>query len=355
MANKFDIFTHTAKPLTEINSATTPRSWVMNDVGRCEFSMSLMDAKTTEINLQYGNLVHIVHIPSVSTENSVVLDTNGKLPDWTGIILPPRVWNAGVLNATAYTAEAILTFRPMPYESVSGTPAVIFKKILELANQWPGVHILPGNIEDINKTFSDDLRNSAYEHIVTLIKRSGMSWSVTGEIGRFGDLELYGNLTVGTGTDTGMDMNDLNSELRSPIMTEQGTPYNTVIGYSFAHTKNGRYVSRPAISQGSFADYGFFGKNMNFMGLHDPSSVDWSAQQQANAMSRPSRIMSRTALDYRDTFDHLVKGNYVDVDEKGAGFAPGGGFGFTGKGRIISLDYSDLSNKANMNLELVYG
>lgn len=355
MASKFSIFQHTAKPLTEIDSATTPRSWVMNDVGRCEFSMSLLDPKTTEINLQYGNLVHIVHIPTVTTENGVVMEVKGTLPTWTGIILPPRVWNAGVLNATAYSAEAILTFRPMPYETISGTPATMFRRMLELANLWPGVPILPGRIEDVNKTFSDDLRNSAYEHIVTLIKRAGMTWSVTGEIGRFGDLELYGNLTVNTGVDTGMDLNDLNSELRSPIMTEQGTPYNAVVGYSFAQTASGRYKGTVAVNQGSLADYGFFGKNMTFMGLRDPSSVDWAAQKQANIFARPPRIMLRTGLDFRDTFSHLEKGNYVDVVEKGAGFAPGGGFGFDGKGRIISMDYSDLSNKVNMNLELVYG
>lgn len=355
MASKFNIFQHNAKPLTEIDSATTPRSWIMNDVGRCEFSMSLLDPKTTEINLQYGNLVHVVHIPTVNTEDGDVISINGKLPDWTGVILPPRVWNAGVLNCTAYSAEALLTFRPMPFETISGTPAVMFKRILELANNIPtSIPILPGAIEDIPKTFTDDLRNSAYEHIVALIKKAGMTWSVTGEVNEFGNLELFGNLTAGTGIDTDLELNDLNSELRSPIMTEQGTPYNVVVGYSFAHTQRGRYTAT-AVNQPSFADYGFFGKNITFMGLHDPSSVDWAAQQQADAFGRPPRLMSRTALDFQDTFAKLDKGNYVNLVEKGAGFAPGGGFGFNGKGRIIAMDYSDLTNKVDIkSLELVY-
>jgi hypothetical protein len=356
MPSKFNVFQHNAKPLTEIDSATTPRSWILNDVGRCEFSMSLLDPKTTESILQYGNLVHVVHIPTVNTENDVVISVNGQLPDWTGVILPPRVWNSTVLNCAAYSAEALLTFRPMPFETISGTPAVMFKRILELANQAPSsVTILPGRIEDISKTFTDDLRNSAYEHIVSLIKKAGMTWSVTGEINKFGNLELYGNLTVSTGIDTNMDLNDLNSELRSPIMTEQGTPYNAIVGYSFAHTQRGRY-SALAINQSSLADYGFFGKNMTFMGLHDPSSVDWAAQQQADTFGRPPRLMSRTALDFQNTFDHLDRGNYVNIVENGAGFAPGGGFGFSGKGRILAMDYNDLSNKVDIKgLELIYG
>jgi hypothetical protein len=62
MTSKITLFSHSAHPLTELGGIpTTPRSWVLNNVGHAEFSISTTDAKCTEENFQFGNLVHIVH------------------------------------------------------------------------------------------------------------------------------------------------------------------------------------------------------------------------------------------------------------------------------------------------------
>src|SRR5215211_7474055 len=108
MTSKFSAFSHFCQPLAELNAPTTPRSWVLNDVGRAEFSISTADPKCTEANLQFGNLVHSEHLPTLDANSNL----NGKLPSWTGMILPNRDWNTGVLHAAAFSMEGVLTTRP---------------------------------------------------------------------------------------------------------------------------------------------------------------------------------------------------------------------------------------------------
>lgn len=345
MASNFFIFDHFTRPLVQIDADTTPRGWVLNDVGRAEFAMGIDDPKFLEKNVQYNNLVHIQHIPKSTSQ--------GKLPDWTGIILPKRIWNSSVVNMAAFSAEVIMTLRPMKWCTISGTPRDMFLKILELAMEADqNVVVQPGIVENFNAVFSDDLRGSAYDAIINLIKKTGMTWSVTGQIGQNGELELFAHLRTTSGVHTGWQMNNINSRLHSPIMTEDSIPYNVINGYSFASTARARYM-RTGINKDALADYGYMGKNIPFTGLHDPSSTLAAAQVYANTFGRPIRRVGRTALNIGKTFNYLNKGNFLNIDEKGAGFMPDGSIGMKGECRILSMDYNDRTDEVVMNTEIL--
>jgi len=304
--------------------------------------------KTLEAYLQYGNLIYIEHIPTQNNDGSY----NGKLPAWVGIILRDRTWNSGVLECKAHSAEAIATVRPLQYlDKVQGTPKVIFQQILQSAAVNGGIELQPGIIEDSSKQLSDYFHSSAYEHIVNIVKRARMSWSVTGEIDSNGKLNLYANLFAAPGKVSGLSLNNINSELSSPLLREQGTPYNTVFGYSQADTKQKRYMQK-GVNEGALGDYGFMGINRNYMGLTDPASTLTAAQAEADIFGRPVRFMDRNALDFKNTFDFLRTGDSVHVDEHGAGFNPNGGFGVQADATILSMSYNDLSNKVSMHLEV---
>ena len=58
--------------------ATFRRSWGVNTVGECRFTLPVNEAKNTETNLQFGN--HIV-----------VMNDEG-LPPWSGRLETPRSW-----------------------------------------------------------------------------------------------------------------------------------------------------------------------------------------------------------------------------------------------------------------------
>jgi hypothetical protein len=359
MASRITIFDKNLHSLTELHGIpTTPRSWVMNsqpDAGRCEFAMSLSDAKVSETNLQYGNPVFIRHLPTQTADGT----RNGQMPDWVGWIMPPRAWDIGVVHVTCYAAETILSARPMPWAKVKGTPKTIFLEILGHANEFSrrygsGLIIQPGVVEDIAETFSYDLRNSAYEHIRTAVKNAGMYWDVTGNINAKGQLELYANLYQSRGVETYFDLNNLNTEAGpgQNLMTEQGFPANLVIGHSQANTAQDRHIGIGA-NQAAVDDYGPLGGNITFMGLRDASSTQAAAQAHAETRGRPVKMTSRTALDIGQTFSNLDLGNVINIKDRQVGFSPNGGFGFDARAQIISMKYNDMMNEADLQLEVI--
>jgi len=347
------IFDHTAKPLKEIDAPTTPRSWVLNGYGKAEFTIDLNYLTTKfpskeETILQYNNLVYIEHLPTKDAAGNV----NGKLPAWVGIILPDRTWPEKALNATAYSAEAILTFRPMPLGAINGTPASMFTQILNHARAvTDDLVIQPGIIEDIPETFSDTLATSAYDHIKKLCQNAGMNWDVTAQIDKRGGLQLYANLYRFKGANTTLQLTSDNTESSAPLLTEQGTPYNLVYGYSQASTKESRYFAIGR-NQDSINKYGVLAVNQVFSGITDQTALLNAAQSMADA-SPPIKMVRRVVLDSGKAFDNIATGNIVTVKDTTVGFKPGGGFGFEAQARILSVDYNDLSNKAPLNLEIL--
>ena len=349
MASKVTIFDHNMHPLDELSVAVTPRSWVLNDFGRCEFTISTADPKCTERNLQFGNLVFIQHIQSKDEDGTL----NGKLPDWVGMILPQRTWDLGMVHVTAYSAEFILAFRAMPWRSIKGTPKDMFSSILQYAAESaPNIIIQPGTLDDVTDNQSDNLRTNAYDHIKKLTTNGGMDWDVTGQLDSKGSLQLYGNLYASKGTYTGQTLTTTNSQLESPALTEQGAPANVVIGHSQAQTARDR-LDWKAVHQEALDDYGPLETNNTFLGIHDMAGLKSASQASADKSGRPVKILHRTALDYKNTFSLLNTGNTWDLFDTTVGFLAGGGFGIQTRVKIKSMDYNDLSNKCPLNIEVV--
>lgn len=357
MSSRIRIFDHFCHPLVELSGVpTTPRGWILNKFSRCEFSVGYnhllpqASQKWNERNFQYGNLIHVEHIPTTDAS----LAKRGKLPDWTGIILPNRDWDLGVGHVTAYSAEAILAFRAMPYVKISGTPKSIFTQILDHAHaRAKNIIIQPGQLDDLPVTIPDDLKTNAYDHILKLISDSGMDWNVTGQIDEKNNLQLFANLYARKGIKTNLVLNSTNTELQGPLLSEQGTPANQVFGYSQASTAESRFGPLEGIHQDALDDYGALQLNQVFIGKHDPQSVARAAQTSANNRGRPSRMIKRIALDHIKTFDFLDAGNTTVVKDNRVGFHPNGGFGFESTVRILSMDYNDMSNKVPLNIEVL--
>jgi hypothetical protein len=369
MTSRITLYSHrNLSPLVELHGyPTTPRSWLLDkngksDPGRAEFAVSLWDPKVLEHNFLYGNMVHIQHIPSREYYLGIVPGPiRGQLPDWCGIVMTPRPWDLGYINVVAYSAEAVLSARPMPWTQVKQmTPKDIFTKILEYANEFTqrhggGIIIQPGVVENVGATFTYDLRLSGFEHINTLCQDAGMEWNVTSEIDPKGNLLLYANLYNRLGIDTNFDLTNLNSEASagSNIMTEQGFPMNIVIGHSQANTKEDR-KSAIGTHAAAVADYGPLGFNMTFTGLRNQGEVAAAAQTYADGRGRPVKILpARRALDEGQTFANIAVGNTVNVRDNRVGFNPSGGFGFETRARIMSMKYNDMSNNAEINLEVL--
>jgi hypothetical protein len=253
----------------------------------------------------------------------------------------------------AYSAEMILAFRAMPWRTITGTPKAMFSNILKLAAESaPNIIIQPGALDDKPDNFGDDLRVSAYDHIKGLAKNSGMDWDVTGQLDSKGNLQLFGNLYARKGVYTGETFTNLNSELSSPALTEQGAPGNEVFGHSQASTNFDRLEKR-IVNQAAYDDYGALQLNTTYMGIHDAAGLESATTETAARSGRPSKMLRRTALDTGSTFSLLNTGNEWNIFDTTVGFMAGGGFGLQERVKIISMDYNDLSNKVPLNVEVI--
>lgn len=357
MTSRIRLFDHNMKALTELSGIpTTPRRYSLNKWNTTEFSVGF-DAtrpqsaqKWSEKNFQYGNLIHIEHLP----KKEWTLANKGKLPDWTGIILPDRNWELGVGQPTAYSIEALLQFRPMPHVKTKGTPATMFKTILNLAHARAGnIVIQYGTIDDLPIEYPAELKLSAYDEILDLISFAGMDWDVKGTVNEKGNLDLTANLYQRKGIDTPLILDSSNTELQGPLLSEQGTPSNHVFGYSDADTQLSRLGPLEGINQAAVDDYGPLQLNQVYQGKRDGSSVQRLAQNRADKFGRPQKKLKRIALDKGKTFDYLDVGNTMTVKSTQVGFHPNGGYGFESKVKILTMDYNDLSNKVVMNIEVL--
>jgi hypothetical protein len=297
---------------------------------------------------QIGNLIHVEHIPSKNVDGT----NKGKLPDWTGIILPNQDWDDGVCHITAYSAETILKFRAMPYVSIKGTPITFMQQMINIIHERAkNIVFQPGIIDDKAITFPDDLRTNAYDHIMKLVNNSGMDFDVTGNINN-NRLEFFINLYNRKGIDTSLELNSINSESNSPLLSVQGTPTNQVFGFSQAQTSNSRYTA-VAINQDAYNDYGPLQLNQVYMGVHDATSVLNMTQQRANDNGRPLKRVVRNAVDIGNTLDYLIVGNTLKVKDYRVGFNANGGYGFEERVKILSVTYNDLSNRIPLVIEVI--
>src|SRR4030042_6367570 len=83
--------------LAELEPELGPVSWRLNDVGRLTMRLARADPKAVEDNLRCGN--------------RLLVEFDNGLPNWGGIIDPPRHWEGLHIEVTAYSAEHVLGWR----------------------------------------------------------------------------------------------------------------------------------------------------------------------------------------------------------------------------------------------------
>lgn len=98
-------------------------AWRLNEESSISLSIAHNDAKATETVLQFGN--------------RILIQFDNGLPDWGGVIDPPRNWQPnGAIDFNAFSAEHILSWRQTPQELIfEDAPAgTIFRELLRYAN-----------------------------------------------------------------------------------------------------------------------------------------------------------------------------------------------------------------------------
>jgi hypothetical protein len=345
--SKILIFDPQGSPLAEITADTT-RSWVLNEMGRCDFVLSTSDPNCKPDILRFGNWVYIKHIPTVD----VLGVTRGTLPDWVGIILPPRFRKLGSIGVTAFSAEQYLFYRPMPFVNAKGTIGTVFKEILSYAATYGGIVVQPGEVYSTSTEVLRPLRLSAFEEIKQLVKIYKTDFEIVPSISNTGALSLTANLYQERGAQTQYLLTDGaegNIELQDPTIQEQGELVNYVIGYNMAQTPSTR-IRWEEHSDVSMSEYGTLARNIviNAMTATDVKSgvISYLNRSKKSYMSS-----AFSALDKDKVFDWMEVGNIFPIQFFAGGFYSGETM-VQGTARLISPEYNDITNRIKLSVDI---
>jgi len=355
--SRVQIFNPLGSPISEIDVPTV-RSWVLNQtapaVGRLQFTFPVFDPltgainpKCTLANFQYGNFIVATHKPSVNADGT----TNGVLPPWVGVILPPQSWEYGKVTITAYSAEQILAYRPLYNEHISvGGPGSTFSLIISRAQlEWGGIPIQPGNIDLSGVGASRDITTTAFDEIQKLAQQFNCDWDITPQITSGNRLVLQANWYLKKGVNSGVVLSNANLMSASPMYTEQGTVYNAVYGVNDAPTINTR-VNATSRNETLISQQGILAIKQVFSGQAQSAQPVIQSMSDAFLAQLPLNFVKTfapTLLDAGNNFSFAVCGNTFIVQNDYVGFS-NGGVGINGTIRITAVEYNELTNQAKM-------
>lgn len=323
--------------------AQTKRTYTLAStgvIGQCDFDISTFDSHARLKFLEYGNYVLVRH---------------GTLPDWLGIIYPPRGRRFGSVSVRAYQIENLLYWRTTPTQKFTGSAGAIFRNILAWTNSALNNEklIRPGSIYSDENSREETAGNDALSHVVSVAKRSGQDFDITYSIEN-GKLVLSGNWYDMKGIDTGKYFREgHNIEAKDNVMEDNGEIFNDISGISDASTSNTRMISN-LFSAASIDRYGLYQKNIVYSGVTQKATLDANVLEQLVRMMDPEKVFDIVALNVGDTFKNLDTGNIWNVDMNYV-WLQDEKFIIQPKVRILGMEHDEAIEKVRVISEIVYG
>jgi len=320
--------------------ASTVRSWTLASagvIGECKFDISRRDSKAIEKYLRYGNYI-------------IVTDGDARLPEWVGVIYPPRSWGISVITVTAYQLEKIFQWRSTPDETYSGTPGSIFTQIVQHTNSSDHNEkkMMIDQVFNGGDSIEEKLGDDAYSHLQYIAEAAGHDFDVVHELDDNGKLSLKTNWYDRKGYDTAMVLQEgYNIDLPEDILEESGDLFNEVTGYSDSSSDDSRLVGTQR-DLAAISKYGLYQVSTVFDGVKNESTLNSSILSALELSIEPLKSLSVTAVDKGKTFANLEIGNLITVKLQNEGFMGDGALGLYETARIMGMETDD--NEGNVKL-----
>lgn len=273
--------------LAEIEPQIGPVVWRLNDVGKAEISLSLNDDKLTEDNLQFGN--------------RLLIEFDNGLPDWGGVIDPPRRWEYGIVTVAAYSGESIFGYRITDKgRYFSGAQVgTIFKNLIDEANAVYDMQIQVGEVWDGGDGHSPDYH---FKDLLTIFKSSLTNRLSDAdfyvEAGQDGGMVTFtANIYERRGTDKPGVVLVEGENLTNIRLVEQGSIINswTMIGEGSGWGADRLYTT--SYDADSIADYGLREKSMIYSDVSLLPTLEIHAENALAEHKDPHNMLELTATD----------------------------------------------------------
>ena len=340
MTTEVRIFDPRGYPIADPRVSTT-RSWILNDIGDCSFTISTSDPDCTDANLRFGNILVVNH---------------DKLPPWVGFIDSggqARKWTNGEVEVYATSAEKILDWRytkPLPFPATNS--GAMIKLILDYQNRYSpaGIEIQEGYIYTGGQAVVLPKKPKLSDIIRKFSKSTGNDWSVTHELVN-GRVNILFNWYRGErGTDTQKTLNAINTKGGTILYSEDGEIANDVVFMSAPKEDGSIKYSKPARDEKSIGRYGlrqYVGEGVG----SDPDGLWLQALIYLYDHAYPKGKVEPTILDYGDIFTNVALGNRYLWESHAAPFG-GSGLGVYEQIRMMGFEAYDDANEVNATVEI---
>ena len=312
--------------LTELEVDISSISWRLNNVGKMTFDIAKTDSKLTLDNLAYGNLA--------------LVEFDNGLPDWGGVIDPPRDWGDEAVGITTYSGEKLLGTRQTDEGRYfdGATVGGIFQKVIQEAHADRPLPISIGEIWGGGEGHSPeyhlkDLLYIARDSLCGRLSTADFDLSPrinSGAIGFMANFyERKGSDKPGVALIEGHNLTDIR-------LKEQGTIVNSwdLAGEGSSWDADVRLLSYKE-DLDSIARYGLRQDSKIFSDVSIQGTLDTHAENLLAESKDPHNMLELTAINLVPAlFSDYDVGDSVMVQLTSFGFG-----GFEGLVRVLGREY----------------
>lgn len=294
--------------LTTIQTSTE-RSWVVDDFGKCSFTLSQLDAKTAQKYLDIDRLIYI--------------EGNDGLDVWAGVIDTDIDWNDdGTITYSAYSGEHLLKYRISPLNQVwkEASAGALFERMVNDANAKEDLLIRIGEVWKGGGPAEDTMDGkNYYEHIKALAKNRGNHWSIEPAIDPLTHkLYFKANYYETIGRVRPLVLKEgFNIEKRSKPLRLRGDIVNRLTGIGAGSDEERKtHTEEDMTMRGRYR----LREGTEDFTSETQASVTEDTVARLKQISKPQYTYSLTALNVGATFANIRKGDVLPLKMRTVGF-----------------------------------
>lgn len=333
MPHRLTVFTRTGKPLAELDAAVRC-TWALNGAGTAHFALATRDAKCTERNLRFGNLLLVEH---------------AALGSWGGFLWPPRAWQGGQLTVSALSAEALFARRCAPRAGAwQGKAGAIFRRLIDHANSQEDTNVIEGRLRGGGRPLLVELRAQSLADVLTELQAaSGDEWWLQPAQDDDGHLHFRAHWDARRGVRRQLALIE-GTNLALDALSEQGSLVNKVRVLGEGADPSIQPIGA-AQNPRSRALYGLT-EAVEFLNTSAEAALEARADQLLQREAFP-RLHIRGALFGEETLGDIGLGDELAVHLDSAGFYGIQAIGAVLGARLTAMRYSSEEDSLAVRLE----
>lgn len=309
------------------------------------------------ISLQ-GGLQTTIEIPaSVVSQDCfrlgrMILVSDSKLPNWSGMIDPP--WKAILpVVANVYSPEYLADLRTPDHKVVlTGSFETVLGKMIAIMNDLEDLHVRLGTMGSL-PVGSQQLtveQKPLWPQINDFGKREGVEYYFRPVYEGNNPLTIYIDASDHIGIETGILLHDgMGANMQVTSADVIGAIVNRVIGIGRQDSKQNRPQTQAYISEASKDVYGLRSAVVQFQNLTTIANLQTATQNSLNNSKQP-RLKLGLSLRDRDLFGFLRPGNWYMIHAANI-YLPGGVKGWRGAMRMTQMALDDKTRTIFTSME----